>query len=74
MARSMKRGKKDRVVRVQERLAESEGRTPQQQLERLDLKFGAGKGATKERVKLIKRIEDAKKPKKEKPAEQEGEK
>jgi hypothetical protein len=67
----MKRGKKSRVERAQARLAESDGRTPQQQIERLDLVFGPGKGAEKERAKLARRIEDTKNPQKGKPEEQE---
>lgn len=44
-----------------ERQEVSNKRTPQEQLERLDWKLGDGKGAAKERAKLLKRMEDAKK-------------
>jgi len=57
----------ENVVRNQEARAE---RTPQQQLKVLDERLGDGKGAAKERAKLQKQIEEAKKPKaepKEKP-------
>lgn len=42
-----------------ERQEVSGNRTPQEQLERLDMKFGVGNGAKKERAKLAKRIRDA---------------
>lgn len=42
-----------------ERQEVAKNRTPQQQLARLDSKFGAGNGAKKERAKLAKRIRDA---------------
>lgn len=38
-----------------------DGITDQQQLERLDTMFGKGLGAAKERAKLAKRIDDARK-------------
>lgn len=42
-----------------ERQEVAKNRTPQEQLARLDAKFGAGRGAVKERTKLAKRIRDA---------------
>lgn len=42
-----------------ERQEVAKNRTPQEQLARLDAKFGAGQGAVKERAKLAKRIRDA---------------
>jgi len=39
------------------------GLTHTQQLAALDLRFGEGKGATKQRARIAKAIEDAKKPK-----------
>ena len=41
-----------------ERLAVTSNRTPEEQLKRLDGKYGEGKGAQKERAKLAKRIAD----------------
>lgn len=42
-----------------ERQEVAKNRTPQEQLSRLDAKFGTGQGAVKERAKLAKRIKDA---------------
>lgn len=53
-------GRMENVARNQEARAE---RTPQQQLATLDKRLGDGLGAVKERAKLQKQIEDAKKPK-----------
>lgn len=47
-----------RKKRADERLAVTKDRTPEQQLQRLDEKYGAGLGAQKERAKLAKRIAD----------------
>lgn len=52
------RGRKARQERAAERLKLAESRTPQEQLARLDKMFGNGKGATKERAKLEKKIEE----------------
>jgi len=61
MARSKVRGKPERVQRAQERTEVATKRTPQEQLKRLDEKFGEGKGAVKERAKLARRIAAASK-------------
>ena len=53
-----------------ERKEITDKRSPQDQLERLDFLFGEGKGATKERAKLVKKIEDAKNKKEETPTEE----
>lgn len=45
------------------RLAESAGRTPEEQLARLDKAFGVGKGAARERAKLAKKLNQGGKPK-----------
>jgi len=60
--------KKDlRKKYADERLAVTSNRTPEEQLKRLDEKYGEGKGAQKERAKLAKRISDmAAAPKEEK--------
>jgi len=51
--------KKDfRKKRADERLAVTQNRTPEEQLKRLDEKYGSGLGAQKERAKLAKRIKD----------------
>ena len=55
--RKNKEAKKERAL---ERLEVTSIRTPEEQLSRLDMKFGKGLGATKERKKLAKRIEDRK--------------
>jgi len=58
------RNREERRERAKERKEAAEGRTPQEQLARLDDMLGKGKGAKKERAKLAKRIEDLKnKPK-----------
>jgi hypothetical protein len=41
---------------AQQRAEEAKGRTPEQQIARLDALFGVGLGATKERAKLAKKI------------------
>lgn len=46
------RRKEDRCKRAQERQEVQVNRTPQEQLKRLDEKFGEGKGAVKERARL----------------------
>lgn len=56
MARQGKR--EARKERALERLETTSIRTPEEQLSLLDLKFGKGLGATKERAKLAKRIAD----------------
>lgn len=48
--------KEQRRADAQERQAEAAKRTPEEQLARLDLKFGPGLGAKKERAKLAARI------------------
>ncbi len=50
------RNKEDRREQAVERQATADGRTPQEQLTRLDDMFGKGKGAQKERGRLAKRI------------------
>ena len=54
-----RQGKKEaRKERAMERLEVTSIRTPEEQLSFLDLKFGKGLRATKERTKLAKRIAD----------------
>lgn len=51
--------KKDlRKKYADERLAVTSNRTPEEQLKRLDEKYGEGEGAQKERAKLARRISD----------------
>jgi hypothetical protein len=61
-------GKVDRDARrkaAETRNAERAARTPQQQLQQLDMLFGAGKGAVRERARLANQIATpAKEPKK----------
>ena len=58
------RNRDERCKRAKERKEAANGRTPQEQLARLDDMLGKGKGAVKERAKLAKRIEEVKnKPK-----------
>jgi len=51
---TLKEDKRRRAIERQEARAKL---TPQQQLKKLDDKFGEGKGATKERVRLLKLIQ-----------------
>jgi len=55
--RKNKEAKKERAL---ERLEVTSQRTPEEQTKRLDMKFGKGLGAKKERAKLARRIEDRK--------------
>jgi len=55
--RERRAAKAERLNARQEAAAK---RTPQEQLKRLDMMFGKGKGATKERAKLAARINKAK--------------
>jgi hypothetical protein len=63
-AKRTKQQKRDAIKAIEEA---AKKRTPEEQLHRLDQKFGVGLGAKKERAKLLQRIEDRKKPKKEEP-------
>ena len=45
---------------AEERQAERAKRTPEQQLAELDAKLGTGKGAEKERARLVKLVEETK--------------
>ena len=54
------RSKADRRKVAEELQAERAKRSPQQQLERLDLLLGKGVGAMKERARLVKQIEEQK--------------
>jgi hypothetical protein len=66
--------KKDlRKKYADERLAVTSIRTPEEQLKRLDQKYGIGKGAQKEREKLAKRIRDRSVEKIETPKEEKAE-
>jgi len=65
MPRNRFRNKEQRTLRAKERLEETANRTPQDQLKRLDTMFGEGLGAAKERAKLVKRIEERNRLKKE---------
>lgn len=58
MARSKVKGKEERRERANERAEVAANRTPEEQLKRLDQKFGKDQGASKERLKLKKRIEE----------------
>lgn len=60
------RNREDRRERANERKEVADGRTPQEQLARLDDILGKGKGAVKERAKLAKKIKDLKNKPKEK--------
>ena len=53
--------KKLRQKLAQERKEVTDNRTPQEQLARLDAKFGKDNGASKERSRLKKKIENANK-------------
>jgi dTMP kinase len=55
---SKSRNRECRRERAKERFEETSKRTPQEQLKRLDLMFGEGQGAQKERAKLQRRIEE----------------
>ena len=52
----MKRSKQQKREDAQKLLKERAKRTDQQQLARLDTMFGEGKGAQKERARLLKKI------------------
>jgi hypothetical protein len=58
MARSKVKGREERRERANERAEVAANRTPEEQLKRLDQKFGKDQGASKERLKLKKRIEE----------------
>jgi hypothetical protein len=49
--------KEQRQANAKELRKQAAGRTPEEQIARLDLKFGPGLGAKKERAKLAARIE-----------------
>ena len=51
--------REERKIRTTKLDAERKPMTPQQKLKDLDFLFGPGKGAKKERAKLLKRIEQA---------------
>ena len=53
---NMKRSKQQKREDAQKLLKERAKRTDQQQLARLDTMFGEGKGAQKERARLLKKI------------------
>ena len=60
----MRRGNAHKELRRQqaeERAAERAQRSPQQQIDLLDAKFGPGKGATRERARLARVLEHASK-------------
>lgn len=71
MVPRMRKGtrREDRKKEAAGRQAEAAARTPEQQLARLDLAFGPGRGAAKERAKLARKIDEAKPAKPVKPAE-----
>ena len=52
MTKSSVKGRAERKSRAEERKKESDTRTPEEQLARLDSMFGEGRGARKERLRL----------------------